>query len=434
MKFARAFVGTAMILVSSWSLLNGCGFLLAPSASSSDASADGSTSSDASDGGAFGTSDANAFKCEVPARPGWMPDGWVLFDKYPCCGLYVPTSTDLLPPPVQWQACAGDAGDGVNCRVMSNAVGAPEWGVSVTDAGVALEAYELMPNDAGAFVVAEADGPVHQAIMDTDPQCGGLTLSDMNGGKYAFRFYWGDSFEGGEVLGGSVDEFHPSLVESLAPGENDVAAGPLGLLDMATSDFELHTWSQPDLVMSIAKANGYFPAFTSNAIFWSENEGQQVQMYMPSTGVIDLISMPTYAVQNAADFGADDYDFVWVEGQGWDPTTETFASAAYYTSPYTTDPAQITRRRLTAESPTSFGDSYTKVGCGYAAHTNEAGVRVVRIADGVSWLLTNEPGYNFVEPLGITCTEIFVDVGIGDGNISIARVRLDSLGPGMPPQ
>jgi hypothetical protein len=87
------------------------------------------------------------------------------------------------------------------------------------------------------------------------------------------------------------------------------------------------------------------------------------------------------------------------------------------------------------------------VGCGYAAHLvfgpdrsapePQRGFRLIRLADGVTWdVLTNTVlqtwAFRFDYPLAITCDEVFVEVLRGNA-LYLARVRIDSLGPGTPP-
>ena len=85
------------------------------------------------------------------------------------------------------------------------------------------------------------------------------------------------------------------------------------------------------------------------------------------------------------------------------------------------------------------------IGCGYTAHAVSSQVFpsnsliVVRIADGVSWELKagemNRPAW--AKALGFTCDELFALVEFGDGPTGegghVVRIRLDSLGPGLPP-
>ena len=113
------------------------------------------------------------------------------------------------------------------------------------------------------------------------------------------------------------------------------------------------------------------------------------------------------------------------------------------TAPYTTDAAQAqaTSRRLRSDLK-GFDPYVWAVGCGYAARNvnlkspvNSA-LFIVRLSDGVSWLFPGSldaPRIAWGPPIGATCDELFTSVEAADGVTEIARIRLDSLGPGTPP-
>ena len=93
-------------------------------------------------------------------------------------------------------------------------------------------------------------------------------------------------------------------------------------------------------------------------------------------------------------------------------------------------------RRLRSEFHDLFGPYGFTVGCGYAARTTEEGgkwsVRVTRLSDGVSWLLSNNGTmWVWAAPVALTCTELFISVVTKTG-ATIARVQLDSLGTAIP--
>jgi hypothetical protein len=123
---------------------------------------------------------------------------------------------------------------------------------------------------------------------------------------------------------------------------------------------------------------------------------------------------------------------VWSYGEGKLPNETTYPIRSVMTSPFTTDPDAVVPRRLRSEPPFAMGVDGWEVGCGYAAHYAGYFLLVVRLSDGWSWQVPNAPGRSFGRAIGVTCEEVF---GLGDfgdhGNI--ARVRLDSLGPGEPP-
>jgi hypothetical protein len=79
------------------------------------------------------------------------------------------------------------------------------------------------------------------------------------------------------------------------------------------------------------------------------------------------------------------------------------------------------------------------VGCGHAAldaHSPSGGSQllIIRLADGVSWLLDSPSDNHWFwgTPLAVTCDEVFTMWGPG-GSSHVRRIRLDSLGPGIPP-
>jgi hypothetical protein len=58
---------------------------------------------------------------------------------------------------------------------------------------------------------------------------------------------------------------------------------------------------------------------------------------------------------------------------------------------------------------------------------------VVRLSDGASWLIADQwPIFKPASPVGLTCEEVFI-LGEYGGRYNIARFRLDSLGPPIPP-
>jgi hypothetical protein len=131
------------------------------------------------------------------------------------------------------------------------------------------------------------------------------------------------------------------------------------------------------------------------------------------------------------DLGTDGKDLVWIEASGRTTDTGPFDTYTIMTAPYTTEPGSVVSRRLRTEQGPDFDVVYFQVGCGYAARSNGEHIRVVRLSDGQSWVLTNaltDP-WGWTEPLAVTCTELFATVR-NSGVTRLARVRLDSLGPG----
>jgi hypothetical protein len=114
------------------------------------------------------------------------------------------------------------------------------------------------------------------------------------------------------------------------------------------------------------------------------------------------------------------------------------------TAPYSTDASVVekTAKRLHSD-PGGFSLFHYVTGCGYGAilaNRPSAGLHnglfVVRLSDGVSWLIPGSKptdNFGFSRVFGINCEEVFVTLRTKTTQIGIARIRLDSLGPSLPP-
>lgn len=132
----------------------------------------------------------------------------------------------------------------------------------------------------------------------------------------------------------------------------------------------------------------------------------------------------------AANLGTDGIDMVWSEGEGKEPgqTAAEFPIRRIMTAPFTADPDQLEPRRL-REQPGQIGEIWSwVVGCGYGAFDNQGQKLVVRLRDGWMWIVPTYPGFS--RPVGITCEHVILrDNKLG----TLIRLRLDSLGAGLPP-
>jgi hypothetical protein len=135
--------------------------------------------------------------------------------------------------------------------------------------------------------------------------------------------------------------------------------------------------------------------------------------------------------KGAGGLGSDGVDLVWNYGEGKEPSDTSYPIRSVMAAPYTTDPDQLQPRRLRSY-PGGISAWQWRVGCGYAANRDAGnGVLVVRIADGVSWDVESMAGF-FAEPFGVTCEDVFALGAVGTEG-AIVRLRLDSLGPAIPP-
>src|SRR5258708_25391202 len=160
------------------------------------------------DAGAGGASDGawregSAGLCRF-SPPSAVPSGWVQWTGYdPCCAFYVPATAAALPPPIAWMDCdASSQPSGARCRQMVANLSYPAadpqpFGVGnaacvAADGTVMLAAERHIDvgGQTGSYqLVAEADGPVHQALIWTLPtKCTALVQS-IQDGKVVYGVY-----------------------------------------------------------------------------------------------------------------------------------------------------------------------------------------------------------------------------------------------------
>ncbi|MEQ9321785.1 MAG: hypothetical protein RIF41_21635, partial [Polyangiaceae bacterium] len=173
-----------------------------------------------------------------------------------------------------------------------------------------------------------------------------------------------------------------------------------------------------------------------DAVFFDTTSSFQrgINVFTPTEGAQPFIRWVGDATRGARNFGTDGVDMVWSYGEGKAPTDTNYPTRSIMTAPYTADPNAVDARRLRSHPHDGLGAFAWKVGCGYAAGaaTGTAGIMVVRLADGWAWQLEHLSTMKLGHSLGVTCDELFAWGSI-DGIDNIARIKLDSLGPGIPP-
>jgi hypothetical protein len=199
----------------------------------------------------------------------------------------------------------------------------------------------------------------------------------------------------------------------------------LGLLPVGTGITGGISWVGPTLLYVVS----VFPQYYIRR--WTEQDGDRV-----------LMGFGADHSRGVADAGSDGVDLVWIQGEdGFVDGTPMFNNAWIMASKFSTDPSEIKPRRLTRwVSGLLSGGQVPPVGCGYAAFhyaigwpkLTESGMLVVRLSDGMSWKVPDGPfPQGWIKPIAITCDEVFARFK-GSYYETIRRVRLDSLGPGIP--
>ena len=158
-------------------------------------------------------------------------------------------------------------------------------------------------------------------------------------------------------------------------------------------------------------------------------------MWTPAAGTRTFLSDPDGVANGFADLGTDGHDLVWLRGQARSEPWGPYATLEVVTSPYTNNPGALVPRRLRSEVSATGARPFS-VGCGYALRDTEKDIRLVRISDGTSWTFPIAAGNGSLRwnsSVGVTCDEIVLVAAIpATKAYTVARLRIDSLGPGTP--
>ncbi len=406
-------------------------------------------------------------------------EGWEPFPDYdPACGFFIPHEP---LPPLHWVPCVEGTTklpgpEGAVCRRTAFDDGAElTHYLPIADAladGRVVFLYSRMFGARTGNVVVEADGPVRQAILQNGP-CS-LEGRDIREGNFVFRVRDVAGELPGGAIGGSIDAPQPRVLrpKGASPeADHTFSIGARALLEDSVVDrlydldtgTLLETFTAPRVGGGAAEVDWTRFRFQGPDLFWNAlaYPRQAVNVRAREADIRTLVD--SVVVDADADagsamtvpmfFGTDGRDMVWLESTSTDGNWKN-ANVELWTAAYTTDPGQlqVRKRRVRSEIPpdsSTFGWGRFVVGCGYAARATadasgaRGGVRIVRLTDGFSWDLFSSmesgriPDVAFGTAHAITCDEVFVDLvrAVRGSTIhrSIARIRLDSLGPGNPP-
>lgn len=307
-------------------------------------------------------------------------------------------------------------------------------------------------------LVASVDGPILNAMMKiwpyTDPNAAGCVPDNeaLNEGRFILRMS-GDDDHGIDAndalnvgaLGGTVSSL-PNVIERFVDGQHYTwftSADWYGRIGVPTSQVHVRKWTGgPEVLVTSAGMDpeglsGDQFAMSGDTLFWTTATLSRagINVWDPTNGTRPFIRWINDYTQGAADLGTDGVDMVWDYGNGKTQASEDpYPVRSIMTAPFTNDPTKINQRRLRSQPYQTFDAYPFVVGCGYAAHQNDGvGTLLVRISDGVSWIIGDDyPTLSLETPFGITCDEVFILGGV-NGKTNIARVKIASLGPGTPP-
>lgn len=405
-----------------------------------------------------------------PRRPLATDDnGWIeiRFREDYDCAFYAAPSPEKMPPPITWEPC-GDAVRATwpSCRRMKidwptpttgNFAGRTLMGTAAwVDAnGHAWLAVNRVGDLDRTAVVGEADGAIHHAIAQHNPNCS-VYEPDLQDA----RVIWTAAECGGPVddrrcnwhgaIGGRVDEL-PRLVVGPVPTAGAFRAGANVFAEM----FTLRSWSDGGALGTPPPRQGVFPYgreawIVGDRLFYVSgnlDEYRWISQYSVATGASELISFGRDISAWAGGFRTDGKDMVWVEafGRSSPSYAAPWAVINLMAAPFTTDASAIQKRRLRSGSTTDLSSgNWETVGCGYASFTSGSPSQhaIVRLSDGRSWGFDDVKGVDagadggaeglvFGNVMAITCDEVFLEGHSGYVD-RLVRIRLDDLGPGTP--
>ncbi len=429
--------------------------------SSSAASLAGSTTGGGGDGGSGG--------CAPEPIPQGVPPGWIEYTDWSCkCRFYVPGSKAAMPSPIKWDKCPASP-SGIDCQAMVIDWTADKLAVGLDAMTTRNGGTPILGFQKRAFdnsrpyllkVIAEADGPVRAAMLkmwvksqaESDPGCV-LIQQALQDDKFIFSVL-GDDAEGSwaksgrkGAIGGSIDELHPHVLADYYDAYEDSWACSSSRVFRLTGPFVLkaYNWDMTgeSFISSPAKDPEGLTASqllaSGDSFFWTTQQVYVagINSWNAIDGARPFIRYIGDATRGAGNLGTDGASLVWSYGEGKKPTDENYEhpTRSIMSAPFTTDPAKLAPKRLRSDPSVAIGGQPFRVACGRAAHGGKTQpVVVVRLSDGVSWLFAPDavPGFYADAVLGITCDHVYLFGEFG-GRWNIARIRLDSLGPGLAP-
>lgn len=409
-------------------------------------------------------------QCTPYPIPLGVPEGWVEYPVFDCgYRFYVPSSEAYLPPPLEWEECTDEGPDPYQCRRLrmnsdaDESVGGHSDGYVESDGRVVLQFRRIRSDIAVAgtrdflCLVVEADGPVRQAILAKGLD-GNITQYWAPGelgiapGKVLWTLSKWDistspkSIEWLAVIGGNDRDLAPSWIFDRSPDAGawtHAHTGPNEWIEAQGHTSLLHGWDGTEYGVIWKSAEDYgtgwatIPVWVGSTVFWEglSSAYSWIWSWTKEAGSRRLVSYGPDTSRAVASFGADEKDMVWVEGKDRQPAGWGYPTQSIMAAPFTADPEALQPRRLRSWQGYSITDGHPVVGCGYAAFFHGVAditeqLLIVRLSDGVSWVLRNPDGrpWAWGNPLAVTCEEVFARTSEG-----IRRIRLDSLGPGLPP-
>jgi hypothetical protein len=406
--------------------------------------------------------------CPGGSPPSDAPPDWELYTGYCDCPIWIPGKKGKMPDPVEWEPCPSPGPLVASCKRMktpwtkttalSHAFYPVFWFDQQGSRALLQFARTYLDDDKSnkrrLRLVADLDGPVLNAFFEDSTGCS-LSEHSVSDGKFAFAVAPSALPSPGQVEGvvaGKIGVPIPSTALTY-PVEDLHASWRVSsewLIRWRAGLTGRH-WGS-DQVVPIQKAAldpegelPYGPRAVGKAVFWEVGglTKRGVMSWTEASGQQNLIRWLGDYTQGAGNFNTDGVDMVWSHGTGKAPSASKYPTVSIMTAPFTTDPAvrKAKEKRLRSD-PGQLGVTPFGVGCGYAsrvvydATTDTVDLLVVRLSDGVSWIVKSPPistSVKFGDALGTSCTDVFAKVQFPDEANAIVRIPLSSLGPAILP-
>ncbi|MCA9595523.1 MAG: hypothetical protein KC776_19545 [Myxococcales bacterium] len=412
-----------------------------------------------------GGSDGNV-DCPGPI-PDDVPTGWVKVPVAACWyDLYGPPDASLLPKGLKWQECSDLGPSTYTCRELvvdwQDEAGTPVGGIPyatvLPNGEVLLQVRKLLTRflggmkQAAAFdLIVEADGPVRQAFYSSWNSYQYPAFVLIRTGISATTTGWQilqnqvGKTVGNLVLGGKNDALTLPVLHAF--NEGDLSSGALrpgsAFYALSGSHLDVYRWDGEHVGMIYQGLDISNPIWIGDTLLWSAQSTaiSQIWTWTEKDGAHELISFGNDLTRGVANAFTDGTDLVWLQGEDRTGPEGFYPTRSVMSAKFSSDPGAIKPVRLRSWPDPSVWGGYTPdaVGCGYAALAYNPAVMneklmIVRLADGVSWILDSPPDRHWTwgKPVAVTCDEVFTTWG-KPSITNLRRIRLSSLGPGIPP-
>jgi hypothetical protein len=407
---------------------------------------------------------AHALPRDPEAPPGWVAQP-IVDGRFQ---VYGPPDRDALPPPLAWVPCRDPELRLRACRELAppggtgdgNAIGGQPFGYADGDGRVVLQLRHIYDRGPGRYaamaLVAEADGPVRQALWVSTTEAGPRGVALLQGGvapgRAAWRLIdWDARPARWAAIGGADTALRPSLFAPFDAQRGGVWAGARWAAETRTGSAHVIDWSDGRVVATPwIGGDASAPAWAGDVMFFSHAgpTDSDLWLWTPERGAVRLRGSGGDPGRGVGALGTDGKDLVWLEGSGRRPRTpgdarsedddndDVFPTRAIYTAPFVTDPLRLQPRRLRRWEPALISSSRPPVvGCGHAVFPWPAGAQhgllVVRLRDGQAFPVPDPPAAGAAAWQGavaVTCDEVFAYTAN-----NLRRFPLAALGPGLAP-